>query len=98
VRITVRVPSALRRFSDERSIVLLELRGSDGLTLTSVFEALRAIHPGVCERTLDERGVVRQHVNVFVDGESIRNTGGLGTRVRDGAEVAIIPAVSGGSS
>jgi molybdopterin synthase sulfur carrier subunit len=96
VRITVRIPSALRRFSDERSTVLLELPGSDGVTLASVLEALRAIHPGVCDRTLDERGVVRQHVNVFIDGESIRNTGGLSTRVSDGAEIAIIPAVSGG--
>ena len=34
--------------------------------------------------------------NIFVDGESIRYSGGFGTPVRDGAEIYILPAVSGG--
>jgi len=40
---------------------------------------------------------VRPHVNVFVGADSIRDTGGLATPVSDHAEIAIIPAVSGGS-
>ena len=36
------------------------------------------------------------HVNLFVGPRSIRFTGGLATAVHDGAEVAILPAVSGG--
>ena len=32
----------------------------------------------------------------IVDGESVRYSGGLGTPVRDGAEIFILPAVSGG--
>jgi molybdopterin synthase sulfur carrier subunit len=39
---------------------------------------------------------VRPHVNVFVGTESIRFTGGLNTPVPDGAEIWIVPAVSGG--
>jgi molybdopterin converting factor small subunit len=34
---------------------------------------------------------------VFVGEESIRWTGGLETPVRDGAEISIVPAVSGGA-
>jgi sulfur-carrier protein len=51
------------------------------------------------ERVLDEQGRVREHVNVFVDGESVRAAArlGLATPVRAGAEVWILPAVSGGS-
>ena len=58
--------------------------------------ALWAVYPGVRDRVVDERGEVRQHVNVFVGDESIRFTGGLGTAVGDGAEIWIVPAVSGG--
>jgi molybdopterin converting factor small subunit len=42
------------------------------------------------------RALVRPHVNIFVDGESIRDRGGLGASIRGGAEILILPAVSGG--
>jgi molybdopterin converting factor small subunit len=54
----------------------------------------------VVERALDETWSPRQHVNIFVDGQSIRLGGALGleTPVVPGAEVWIIPAVSGGGA
>jgi molybdopterin synthase sulfur carrier subunit len=39
---------------------------------------------------------LRRHVNVFVNGESIRYLGGVETPVGDADEVWILPAVSGG--
>jgi len=45
---------------------------------------------------LTEQGDVRPHVNVFVGTESSRWGGGLAMPVPDGAEVSILPAVSGG--
>ena len=58
--------------------------------------ALGAAHPGLRERILTERGEVRPHVNLFVAETNIRDGGGLAMRVPDGAEIAILPAVSGG--
>lgn len=58
---------------------------------------LGARHPGVRDRVLTEQGEVRPHVNVFVGDESIRYTGGLATPLGEGAEVSIVPAVSGGA-
>ena len=43
-----------------------------------------------------ELGELRPHINIFVDGDSIRYSGGLGAPVRDGAEILILPALSGG--
>jgi len=63
---------------------------NDALTL------LWAAAPAVRDRVITERGEVREHINIFVDGESIRDSAGLGTVVRDGAEIVILPAVSGG--
>ena len=44
----------------------------------------------------DDARAGRPHVNIFVDGEDIRHTGGLDAPVRDGSEIFLIAAVSGG--
>jgi sulfur-carrier protein len=87
------IPGPLRELAGNRG----EVRVSGNAA--SVSDALSLLWrevPGVRDRVLTERGEVRQHVNIFVDGESIRDTDGLGTHVRDGAEIYILPAVSGG--
>jgi len=45
---------------------------------------------------MDERGSVRQHVNVFVDDENIRFLAGLETPVSEGSTLVIVAAVSAG--
>ena len=65
----------------------------------SVAEALGLLWrdaPAVRDRVLDEQDQVRPHVNIFLDGNDIRQMSGLSTPVRDGAEIIILPAVSGG--
>jgi molybdopterin converting factor small subunit len=52
--------------------------------------------PAVRDRVLTEQGDVRPHVNIFVDGDNSRQSGGLEMRVSQGAEIMILPAVSGG--
>jgi molybdopterin converting factor small subunit len=96
VRVTVVVPRALRRFAEDRARVDVDV-ADQGATLASVLSALAERYPGVCDRTLDERGELRRHVNVFVDDDSVRGGDGLGTPVPDGAEIVILPAVSGGA-
>jgi sulfur-carrier protein len=95
--VLVNVPASLRQFCDGQRQVRLEC--GDGSTLREVFARLHACAPGVVERALDERGCLRPHVNVFVDGHSIRAGSPLGleTPVAAGAEVWILPAVSGGA-
>jgi molybdopterin synthase sulfur carrier subunit len=96
VRVTVVVPRALQRFSDGESRVDLRLSSTGEATVATVLSALAERYPGVRERTIDERGEVRRHVNVFVDDESVRYAAGVATPVHDGAEITILPAVSGG--
>ena len=97
-RITVRVPAALRRLAGDRATLQVELaHGPPGaVTAGQVLSALESICPGVHDAALDERGAVRPHVNVFVGAENIRFCTGLATPVPAGAEVWILPAVSGG--
>lgn len=97
MRVTVVIPRALLRFAAEQRRVELELE-EDGAeaTVGLVLRTLAVDHPGVPERTLDEQGELRRHVNVFVGTENVRDVAGLATPVHDGAEVSILPAVSGG--
>lgn len=44
----------------------------------------------------DERGEIRRHVKVFVNGEDATRSGGVDTLVPSGARVHIVNAVSGG--
>jgi molybdopterin synthase sulfur carrier subunit len=45
----------------------------------------------------DEAGEVHHHVNVYVNGEEIGSLQGQATRLQDGDEVSIIPALAGGA-
>ena len=67
-----------------------------GDTLGDLLDALAAEHPLLGRRIRDETGQVRRFVNVYVDGDDVRFEGGLETKVRDGAEVQVLPSVAGG--
>lgn len=92
--ITFMIPGPLRHLARERPEVSVE--GAAG-TVGEALSLLWADCPGVRDRVLTELGEVRPHVNIFVDGQNIRDAGGLSAPVRDGAEIYILPAVSGGS-
>ena len=88
--IEVRIPTILRPYTGgERTV-----DGSGG-TVAELIEDLEANHAGIKERLLED-GSVRRFVNVYVNDEDIRFTGGLDTAVADGDTVVILPAVAGG--
>jgi molybdopterin synthase sulfur carrier subunit len=64
----------------------------EGGTVVELLRALETRHPDVGGWILDERGVIRRHINVFVNGER----GDGGTAVRSGDRVEVLPAITGG--
>lgn len=91
--VTIELPGALQPFAGGSPEVVLEERCG---TVGDALGALARRHAGVADRVMDELGRVRQHVNVFVDGDNIRFLDGLGTAVGEGSTIVIVPAVSGG--
>jgi molybdopterin synthase sulfur carrier subunit len=87
------LPGALREYAGHRDEVRLET-GSG--SLAEALSRLWAECPGIRDRVMTELGEVRPHINIFVDGENVRYLGGLDAPVPDGAEVFLVPAVSGG--
>ena len=90
--ITVSLPSALQPYAGGSTEVVFDGPGTVGEALC----ALAGRHPGVMDRVMDERGLVRQHVNVFVDGDNIRFMDGIRTPLAEDSTIVIVPAVSGG--
>ena len=67
-----------------------------GATAREVLDALDARAPGILFYLCDERGRLRPHVNVFIDTQTIRDRAALSDPVRQGGEVHILQALSGG--
>jgi molybdopterin converting factor small subunit len=64
----------------------------DGATVAEVLQALEREHPEMKGWILDERGLIRQHVNVFVNKEYGREDTSVGAQDR----LHVLPAISGG--
>jgi sulfur-carrier protein len=89
--IEVRIPTILRTYTSGEKAV-----DASGTTLAELIDDLEANHSGIKERLIDD-GDLRRFVNVYVNDEDVRFTGGLETAVSDGDQVVVLPAVAGGA-
>jgi len=64
----------------------------DGGTVGEVLRELERTRPALGGWILDERGLIRRHINVFVNGEQEREDSGVAPDDR----IDILPAISGG--
>jgi len=64
----------------------------DGATVREVLRALEEENPAITGWILDEQVAIREHINVFVNGEKGREETALGADDR----VHVIPSISGG--
>ena len=89
--VKVRIPTPLRGLTGEQDVVA----GREG-TLAVCIEGLDSAFPGIKERICDETGELRRFVNIYINGEDVRFMDGLGSALKAGDEVSIVPAVAGG--
>jgi sulfur-carrier protein len=64
----------------------------EGSTVREVLRALEDEHPAIAGWILDERITIREHINVFVNGERGREDTALAPEDR----IHVLPAISGG--
>ncbi|MDG6905883.1 MAG: MoaD family protein [Nitrososphaerota archaeon] len=65
-------------------------------TVTELIAALNGMFPGIQDRIFDEHDQTRPFVNIFVNGENIRDGDRERTTLKDGDTVHILPSVAGG--
>ena len=83
----VRLRGPLRQVAGDRSE-----HAVDGGSVGDLLAAIEHAHPAARGWMLDERGVLRRHINVFVNGE----LGEQDTPVGSEDRVDVLPALSGG--
>ena len=88
--ITVSIPTILRPHTDGQKRV-----SASGDTLQAVIADLEANYSGIADRLVDN-GKLHRFVNIYVNDEDVRFSGGLETAIADGDSVTILPAVAGG--
>lgn len=90
--IAVRIPTPLRKFTDNQEAVSVE-----GETVGEVLTQLTERHPDLHGRIFKDDGSVRRFVNIFANSEDIRFQENLETALSDGDTVSIVPAIAGGA-
>lgn len=68
----------------------------EGATVRAVLDAVFARNARLRGYVLDDRGALRKHMSVFVDGEMVADRDGLSDPVRATSEVYVMQALSGG--
>lgn len=87
----VRIPTPLRKLTNNEELVEV-----NAATIGDAINELQTRFPGIKERLLDEAGGVRRFVNVYLNEEDIRFLQNQQTKIKDGDEISIIPAIAGG--
>ena len=88
--VRIHIPTPMRQHTEGQAIV-----EAGGATIGAALDDLGRKFPAVSQRIF-ENGQVRRFINVYLNDEDIRYLDNLGTAVKDGDEVSIIPAVAGG--
>jgi molybdopterin synthase sulfur carrier subunit len=88
--VKVRIPTPLQKLTDGRSEVECAAKN-----ITELVEALEKDYPGMKER-LTDGGKVRRFINIYVNDEDIRFMNKEETPLKDGDNIAIVPAIAGG--
>ena len=83
----VRLRGPLKRLAGDRSEHAIE-----GASVGELLVELERANPATKGWILDESGVLRRHINVFVNGEP----GAQDTRVSGDDRIDVLPAISGG--
>jgi adenylyltransferase/sulfurtransferase len=90
--VSVYIPTPFRRLTGNRQYV-----EADGDNVGEVLANVERQYPGFRQLVFGSGDEVPAHINIYVNKQEIGSLGGIGTPVKDGDEVAVIPALAGGA-
>jgi len=91
VAITVYIPTPFRKLTGNQVYVQAQ-----GGTVREVLEELGQRYPGLANMIFDQERRIPAHINIYLNNQEIHSLQGPDTPVKDGDEVAVIPAIAGG--
>jgi MoaD family protein len=93
MRVTIKIPTALRQFTDGHSESQLEAR-----TVAQALAQLTSTYPELRPHLYRDGSELRNFINVYLNTEDIRHQQRLDTPVKDGDVVTIVPSIAGGAT
>lgn len=91
--ITFNVAGFLTDFTNGQSQIVID---GPATTVAEALESLWQQHLGLRDRVVNEQGMLRPHVNIFLNENNVRRLQLLETALPEKCEITILPAVSGG--
>jgi sulfur-carrier protein len=88
---TIHIPPPLQKLCDNQG--RLE---TSSATVGAALDEIFTFYPFMQDRLTDANGQIRKSLNIYVNEENIRFLENLGTPLKEGDEVTILPAISGG--
>jgi len=89
--IQVRVTAVLQKLTGGQKSV-----EASGSTIGEVLEDIDRRYPGFRQQMFSDDGKLHRFVNVYLNDEDIRYTGGTDTTIKAGDKLDILPALAGG--
>lgn len=89
--VTVRIPTVLRKHTGGQATV-----EGQGDTVKALLDDLAGRHADLVDAVTADDGSLARFINVYLNDEDIRFLDGPDTALRDGDELALLPAVAGG--
>ena len=89
----LKIPSPLRRFTSGQSEI--EVIGD---RVEDILQELFETYPDIKKHLIEDNGQLRNFVNIFINGNDIRQNGGLDAEIPTNSDIRIIPSIAGGRS
>ena len=90
--VKVRIPTPLMKLTNNQAEI-----SAEGATIADILNNLESQFAGIKERICEENGAPRRFINIYLNEEDIRFLDGESTKIKDGDEISIIPAIAGGA-
>jgi molybdopterin synthase sulfur carrier subunit len=90
--VKVRIPTPLMKLTNNQAEI-----SAEGETIADILNNLESQFAGIKERICEENGTPRRFINIYLNEEDIRFLEGEKTKIKDGDEISIIPAIAGGA-
>jgi len=90
--VTVYIPTPFRKLAGNQTYI-----EADGETVGEVLDSLGSAYPALRHMIYNDADEIPGHVNIYVNNQEIHSLQGKATPVKDGDEMAVIPAIAGGA-
>ena len=88
--VTINIPTPLRSITNSTSELI------NGSSLIECLNNLDEKFCGIKNRLIDKEGEVNKFINIYINGEDIRFSDGLNTKVESDSVIDIVPSMAGG--